>query len=286
VPIIKLPEPYSVTLARHSVNDSLMAHGEECVLLSTYHPSDGDGMTCPNCSDDIYDSGSNTCTYCFGTGYSGGVRYARRVWGLFSDHRADENYSARGTWAPDAREFQTEAFPLLLEHDFVVRVRHWDTNHIPLELEGYYGIGQVIRNSLRTGNRFGQFYWDVVGQRASITKLQTNDAICNYPVLGVAFPDIGVGGVSTVLPPVVAPDTKVIYYTPPTNEYSVVIGDGTTSVYPVVHHLGTTSVVVAVYEVSTGELVDVDTFVTDANTVTFRFGVAPAPGSCRVVIRG
>lgn len=192
MPRIDLPEPYSVSLARQSIRDSLLSHGEECVLLQMYHIGEDEGKAkrCPQCYDDIYkQSEAANCTDCFGTTFVGGVKSAVRVWGLFTDHVAAEQIGQNGVWTPDQRDVQTEPFPLLTEHDFIVRVRMWDSLHKPIEVEGYYGVQQVTRNSLRTGNRFGQARWDIVGQKATITELQKNSPIYSYPVVGVQFSD-------------------------------------------------------------------------------------------------
>lgn len=192
MPRIDLVEPYAIGLARQAIRDSLLSHGEECILLQMYHvgTDEGTAKRCPECYDDIYkQSESANCTDCYGTTFAGGVKSAVRVWGLFTDHVAAEQIGQNGVWAPDQRDVQIEPFPLLTEHDFLVRVRMWDSTHKPIEVEGYYGIQQVTRNSLRTGNRFGQWRWDVVGQKATITELQKNSPICAYPVEGIQFPD-------------------------------------------------------------------------------------------------
>lgn len=187
---IRLPMQYSIDRARNWIRGSLQAHGEQCILLSTYHPTrDKDRIRCPNCTDDIYTGGSNNCPICYGTGFFGGVRTATRVWALFSDTRRPEKYSERGVWAADRREIQTEAFPELIEHDYVARVKEWDvTGEIPQDLEGFYGIGEVTQDSLRTGGRAGQYRWDVVGQRAPISKLARNIKIGDFPIVGQSFP--------------------------------------------------------------------------------------------------
>lgn len=214
---IKLVENYSVTLARQSVRDSLMYHGEEVVVLQMYHINQDEGTAtrCPVCFDDIYKSSDQLCNLCYGTTFQGGVKTAARVWAMFSDHVVEETFRQRGVWAADQREIQVEAFPLLTEHDYVVRVRKWSANHVPLEIEGYYEIMQVTRDSMRTGNRFGQYTWDIIGQKANVTELQKNSVITGFPVLNQDFPEAVQTG-TTVAPPVVQPDTKVVYYPLPT----------------------------------------------------------------------
>lgn len=193
MPRIDLPEPYSVSLARQAVRDSLLSHGEEFVLLQMYHPATTDETTarrCPSCYDDIYkQSEAVNCPDCYGTTFAGGVKSAVRIWGLFTDNVEAEQIGQNGVWSPDQRDVQFEPFPLVMEHDFLVRVKMWDSTHKPIEVYGFYGVQQVTRNSLRTGNRFGQARWDIVGQKATITELQKNSPICTYPVVGVSFSD-------------------------------------------------------------------------------------------------
>jgi hypothetical protein len=222
--IIKLDEPYSVTLLRNQVLDSLRYHGEEAIALSLVHPEEADDRgndpnapRCPRCVNAAYQTGENDCPVCFGVSYvdpvnGTGVKTAKRVWAEFTDQQMVESLGQRGVWAPDAREVQLEAFPLLMEHDVIVRVRHWDiATHTPLVRGEFYGVQAVTRNSLRTGgNRYGQTRDDVIGQKAQCTLLSRSVGITNYPIKGVAFPDVGIIG--TPLPVVVAePDTKVVF---------------------------------------------------------------------------
>jgi hypothetical protein len=69
-------------------------------------------------------------------------------------------------------------------------------------------------------------------------------------------------------------------------KYAAVIGDGTTTSIAVVHNLGTTDITWSLRYVSTGQGVDTDWSVTDANTLTFTFAAAPASTSLRVVVHG
>jgi hypothetical protein len=236
----KLVEPFAVTNRRNNIRDALATHGEECVLLQTWHPSDKDAPACRTCGgDDVYHSAgffntmSGVCPECFGTTYSGGVRDARRVWAMFSDHVASEDYGKRGVWAGDAREIQCEPFPLLTEHDYVVRVKYWSADHRVNEVDGYYAVQAVTRDSLRTGNRFGQSKWDVIGQRAQISRLQQAVPINNYPIQGVQFLAPTPQPVTSIYqPPVVEPDTKVVFVplvepdVPPTSPQDPFTGPG------------------------------------------------------------
>lgn len=271
---IKLVENYSVSLARKAIRDSLMNHGEECVLLQMYHVGVDDGVAprCPQCYDDIYkQSTAANCTDCYGTTFAGGVKSAIRVWGMFGDHVIAEQVGPKGVWTPDQRDAQIEPFPLLTEHDYLVRVRLWDALHRPVEIEGYYGIQQVTRQSLRTGNRFGQWQWDVVGQKATVTELQKNSPICAFNVEGVAFPDsynVSQGATST---PVVQPDQKVLFF--PVGD---ILPDGVfiynqdtpSRQWIIAHNLGHHP---AVHVIVGEEEVDADISYPDARTVIIEF---------------
>lgn len=188
---IKLAEQYAVESLRRDVRDSLIMTGELCILLQMYHPEvDKDATRCPNCHDDVYTSGEGDCTVCYGTTIEGGVKDVQRVWGLFTDTIWAEQYAKQGQWIPDAREIQTEAFPLLVEHDIIIRVREWDDHHHPLDVEGFYNLAAVTRVSLRTGSRPGQRDWDVVGQRAAVVKVNDTLPITKFPVIGRSFEDV------------------------------------------------------------------------------------------------
>jgi hypothetical protein len=270
---IKLVENYAVSMARQSIRDSLMSHGEECILLQMYHigTDEGKAPRCPQCYDDFYkQSAQANCNDCYGTTFAGGVKAAVRVWGMFTDHVAAEQIGPKGVWTPDQRDVQCEPFPLLTEHDYLVRVRLWDATHRPTELEGYYGIQQVTRQSLRTGNRFGQWQWDVVGQKATITELQKNSPICAYKVLNERFAE------SSVLAragetPVLQPDQKVVFF--PVGELlpqGVFVYEQTTpsTRWIIAHNLGHLP---AVHVIVNEEEVDADVSYPDLRTVVIEF---------------
>jgi hypothetical protein len=69
-----------------------------------------------------------------------------------------------------------------------------------------------------------------------------------------------------------------------TTKYSANVGGATT--VAVTHNLGTKDVVVLVRENSTDAVVECDVTMTDTNTVTLGFAVAPAAGALRVTIVG
>lgn len=216
--IIKMWEPWGVTYRRTQVRDSLIYHGEEAVLLQMYRGDDRVSR-CPRCSTDAYGDGEQMCPVCYGTNFYddkarvGGVKSANRAWCVFTDHTVSEQYGQYGTLRPDQRMMQCEAFPLLTEHDFVVRVKRWNPlTHTVLEVGGIYQIDAVTRESLRTGSRYGQTRDDIVGQSAQVSWVPPSTmGIELYPVENVTFPPAMIEG--TPFPQaVVQPDTKVVFY--------------------------------------------------------------------------
>jgi hypothetical protein len=265
---IKLVESYAIDSLRRDVRDSLIMAGEPCILLQMYHPEvDKDAPRCPNCHDDIYTGGEGDCTICYGTSVEGGIKLARQVYGLFSDHVAAEMYAKQGMWPPDAREIQTEFYPLLLEHDIVIRVRDWDDSRRPVAIEGFYNIAQVTRTSLRTGLRFGQEGWDVVGQRAAITKVNQTLPITRFPVIGQFFTGADLAHPSAVMaaPPVAPTPVPSAAYTH--------VQAAPSMQWKITHqmdHLPSVTVIV------NQELVEPDVYYPTATTVTIEFAEATA----------
>ena len=290
---IKLVESYAIQSLRNDVRDSLMMTGEQAILLQLFHPGDTDAQPCQVCGDDVYKSAEADCTTCYGTRFEHGVRQARKVWTLFSDHQITEAVAKTGTYQPDHREIQFEAFPLVTEHDMVVRVRQWGSAATPSELEGYYELEQVNRRSLRTGNRFGQWSWDVVAQKAQLSKLPANAPITRYPILGVSFDQpLVVTMASTSSTVVVQPDTRLVFF-PSTNnlgddvrKYAATIGDGTSQTITIFHNFGTRDVVVSLHDAATFAEVETDVIHADVNAVTLSFASPPAQNSLRAVITG
>lgn len=211
---IKLVEDYAITTLRNDVRDSLMMAGEQAILLQLYHPGDSDAQPCVECGDDIYKSPEVRCNSCYGTMFEGAVRVAVMVWSLYTDRPAAEKLERTGTYRPDARDVQMEAFPLVSEHDVIVRVSSWSAPGVPETVSGFYELQTVQQRSLRTGNRFGQSTLDVVGQKASLTRLSGDAGITAYPIIGVTFSEsTATTPTSSGTPQTVdMPDVKVIYY--------------------------------------------------------------------------
>lgn len=63
-------------------------------------------------------------------------------------------------------------------------------------------------------------------------------------------------------------------------------GNGALLIIPVAHNLNTTDVIVSVKDIATSEFEGCKVVVTDANTVTLTFSVAPAANAIRVVVVG
>lgn len=187
---VDLVEPYAIRFARQSIRDSLMSHGEEVVLLHTFHVNT-DQDTAPRCSacwDDIYQANETfDCPTCYGTSFQGGIKSALRAWGIFTDSQDAENVSKRGVWHPQDSNLHTEHLPDLWQRDFVVRVTGWTTDHRPVGVSGIYVMKNVLNESVRTGNRIGQTLFDIVGQRADIQRIAEEMPIYKYPLIGEKF---------------------------------------------------------------------------------------------------
>jgi hypothetical protein len=211
---LKLVEDWAVTQLRRDVRDALQLDGEQCIILSLRHPvADGSDPKCPECHDDLYNEGEVGCRQCYGTGFAEPIKEMAKVWAVFTDNIEDEDLGKRGVWTPDNRTMQTEAFPKLMQHDVVVRVRRWTPDGRVAEVDGYFGVSKVTYNSVRTGNRMGQYSWDVVGQKANVDQLiDGTSGITNFPVLGKKFDVPVVEPVGTMaVPAPVQPDTRVVY---------------------------------------------------------------------------
>lgn len=157
----------------------------------------------------------------------------------------------------------------------------------------FTGLGQVVAGDglTKTGNQI-----DIVGTSDRITvNADSIDIASTYvgqtsiDTVGtittgtwnadtIAIADGGTGATSTSGARTSLSDTS----NPLPQKYTASVG-GSTSI-PVVHNLGTQDVTVATY--LSGALVECDVTVTDSNTVTLGFAVAPSAGSIRVVIVG
>jgi hypothetical protein len=298
--VIKLVEDYSINYARTQVRDALMYHGEEAVLLQLFHPEiDRHVGKCPRCSWDAYNDGENLCPVCYGTNLyddktqTGGVKDARRAWCVFSDHVVSEQLGQRGVMAPDTREVQCEPFPMLMEHDVIARVKNWDPiTHIALSEPEFYSVDAVTRNSLRTGNRFGQTWEDVIGQKAQCSWFPPRSSgIQLYPIQGVSFPAAQIQG-TPVPTATVEPDTKVVFY-PVSNTSGVVTGatpgnfdqsftftqEAPSTTWTITHTLGHLPQVTIIVG---GEEVDADVDYPSITQVVINFA-APQSGTAELV---
>lgn len=288
---IKLVEDYAITSARRDVRDALTLEGEQAILLQLFHAEDVDAIPCVECGDDIYNSAERECTVCYGTMFEGAVRSANKIWALFGDSTANESLTARGVYTPDNRSVQFEAFPTVGEHDILVRIAQWEGGQ-PVKVYGYYSLEQVIQRSLRTGSRFGQANWDLIGQKATVDELPPQHrGILNYPIAGRQFFE-GVQLIpATPLQPaqaVLQPDTRVIYFpfeAAPGGVTPVLPGGGMTFVqsFPAstwtIHH--TLGYEPAVSTIVDGEEVEAEVDYPDNATVVITFN-SPQAGIARL----
>ena len=190
MPRIDLPEPYAIRQARQSVRDSLMSHGEECVLLHMHHANEAQDEIprCPACYDDIYKQGDRyDCSRCYGTTFDGGVAQVFRAWAIFTDANDEETFGKRGFWHPIANSIQTEHLPDLWRRDYVIRVARWTQDHRVEEVDGIYVFKGVVNESLRTGAMRGQTDYDTISQRAELQLIAENMPIYLFPAVGIRF---------------------------------------------------------------------------------------------------
>lgn len=190
MPRIDLTEPYAIRQARQSVRDSLMSHGEECILLHMYHANEVQDTQprCPLCYDDIYKQGNKyDCPRCYGTTFDGGIAQVYRAWAIFTDATDQETFGKRGLWHPVASSVQTEHLPDLWQRDYIIRIARWTADHRVAEVDGVYVLKQVINESLRTGAMHAQTVYDTIGQRTEVSLIADNMPINLFPVKGVQF---------------------------------------------------------------------------------------------------
>lgn len=107
-------------------------------------------------------------------------------------------------------------------------------------------------------------------------------------VTSLTFVQTGTGGTTytggngiTIAGTVVAVDPAVVAHKAGAN-----IGNGASTTIAVTHNLGSTDVVVLVQEVSSKAKVECDVVMTDSNTVTLTFAVAPTTNQYRVTVIG
>lgn len=188
---IDLVEPYAIRLARQSIRDSLMSHGEEYIALHMHHVNEAQGKVdrCPACFNDIYKQGDKfDCPTCYGTTFDGGVAAVWRAWGIFTDSDDSETFGKRGMWHPMASKIHTEHVPDLWQRDYAIRVTGWTLDHRPTGIDAIYVFKDVKNESLRTGNRRGQTDFDNVSQIAELQLIAEEMPIYKFPVTGRVFP--------------------------------------------------------------------------------------------------
>lgn len=93
--------------------------------------------------------------------------------------------------------------------------------------------------------------------------------------------NVGAGTGISVTVDAVAIDTAVVV-----RKYAAAVGNGSSTTIAVSHGLATTDITYSIRNASTGEVVETDATVTDANTLTLAFATAPTAGQYRVVVHG
>ncbi len=292
--VIKLTEPYHIQQTRRDVRDSLMMAGEMSIAMVTYHPTnDRDALRCQACWNSIYkQSETSSCTRCYGTTYDGGFKEIRRIWALYTGDDNDEPQTKQGIWDSEQREVQLEAFPILTQRDYLVRVSRWSADYRPLAIDSIMQVGPVKVNGIKTGARFSEQRFDAVGQRAQVSKLPETAGVYKYPLIGVQFSENGPVNLGD-LPPVTQPDTKVVFFpiSGPgigDDDPTIFEGKGFTFVqetpsdtWTIANKLGRYPASVNVF-LNTGEMIEADEEYPDENTIILTFG-QPYAGRAEII---
>jgi len=284
--IVKLTEPYTVTYLRSCVRDSLQYHGERAVLLSMYREED-DVQRCPRCASSEYLDAEEQCPVCYGTSWfseatgQGGVKMAAVAWCQFTDHVVTEQYGQFGTLEADQRQVQCEAFPMLVEHDYIVRVRQWGDNNTVVRAGEFFEVTAVTRNSLRTGPQYGQTWRDVIGQAATVNWVPPRTkGVTAFPVEGWSFPDRNVGSSAPPNPVPASPPSGPPVAPPPGTPFLPGAGGGSpqmitytqtapSALWTVAHALGHDPEVTVVVD---GQAVSADVSYPSPGLVLIAFG--------------
>lgn len=178
----------TVNRAARQFIESAQNVGEECVALTMYHVGVDAGTQprCSYCFDQVYGgSDTNNCVHCFGTTFEGGVRKISRAWAIFTDNNETaDDFDKRGEWIRDERRVEIEAYPTLLQHDYLVRILEWGTGHTVKKISGYYSLGVVQEYTLREGSRLGQQVVDKYGQSSKVQLLPSDHVIYNLRLTG------------------------------------------------------------------------------------------------------
>jgi hypothetical protein len=179
--IVKVPESYASAQVYSRIKEAAQKIGEELIAFSMYHVNRDEG-TQPRCAcyDNIYGSSQNfECPLCYGTTFAGGIRDVWRVWGIITDDANSETIRKDGVWSDENHTVQTEPYPNLYQHDYVLRIPRWDSARgIPLIFGKFYEItNDVLDVSIRTGNRYASANVDRVAQKFDMKVLPENHPI-------------------------------------------------------------------------------------------------------------
>lgn len=190
--IIRVPEPYASNQMYSRIKEASQILGEEFIALSMYHVN-RDEENQPRCACFDSDYGANqsaTCPYCYATTFAGGIKEVWRVWGIMTDDDEDETKSKNGVWMKEGHQVQLEPWPELIQNDYILRVKQWDTSRqAPLILGSFYVISSMQDVTLRTGNRYGGSAEDRIAQKATISLLPESHPINTFQVqTEVTFP--------------------------------------------------------------------------------------------------
>jgi hypothetical protein len=188
MPIIRRPKPHERNHFARGFVDSAQRLGEQIIALKMFKSSDPNNSSRQKSEhwDEVYqqvdyfDRENND----YGNVFNGGVDQAYRIWSIWNESTDGEQYSKRGEFLAEKREVQTEPWPELVQHDYLIRVKRWSPTGVPLELHPFrYVITTPVTDAtVHTGGQLSQTDADRWGQRFSVSALPENHPIYEYSV--------------------------------------------------------------------------------------------------------
>lgn len=191
--VIRTVQSYAANTMYARAKEAAQTVGEEVIVLSMYHVGIDEG-TQPRCTcyNGVYENSQQwECPLCFGTTFQDGVKEAWRVWAIINDNRnQDERLKQGGVYLEGHNQVQLEPWPPVMEQDYIVRVKEWNTNtNVPLTFGRRLMCGVSQNISVRTGNYYGNGNMSQIAQTVEVKLLPPNHIIYGFDILAnVEFP--------------------------------------------------------------------------------------------------